>query len=252
MKSLHSMTGDEIRTAVLSRYNDVARSPGASFGFPVGSEFAGKLGYPQDLLERWPDSVSESFTGAGNPHGFVDPAAGETLLDLGCGAGLDLCLYARSITESGRVIGVDHSPEMIDKAGQSARLIGIGWAEFICSGVESIGLPEGSVDVITANGILNLSPDKDAVLEEVCRLLKPGGRMVFAEIVLTESVDGIERESIDDWFRCIGGAENLDSLLTRMRRCGFETTETQSLTRNARTGHEHSRSAVISARTRST
>lgn len=239
------MSADEIRDAVAARYDQVAHAPEDKFGFPVGKAFAIRLGYPPDMLEEMPASVSESFTGAGNPHGSVHPRPGDTLLDMGCGAGLDLCIYAHHVTRTGRVIGVDRSTQMIAKTDANARSLGITWAELICSGVESIPIESGSVDVVTANGILNLSPDKDAVLKEAARVLKPGGRMVFSEIVLTEMISEVSRSSIDDWFRCIGGAETLDRLLARFTRCGFEHAESLSVTRNARTGHEHSRSAVI-------
>lgn len=243
------MSADEIHNAVAARYDQVASTPEGQFGFPVGKEFAIKLGYSADVLAKMPDTISESFTGAGNPHGFAQLCPGDTLLDMGCGAGLDLCIYARQVTRTGRVIGVDRSPQMIAKTGLNVKSLGITWAELLCSGVEKIPIDNNTVDVVTANGILNLSPDKDAVLKEAARILKPGGQMVFSEIVLTESIANVPRNSIDDWFRCIGGAETLDSLLIRFRKCGYESARALSLTRNARTGHENSRSAVICART---
>jgi arsenite methyltransferase len=249
MKHLSLMSADEIRDAVAARYDQVAHTPEAQFGFPVGKEFATKLGYPSDVLAEFPDSAIESFTGAGNPHGHVRPRPGETVLDLGCGAGLDLCIYAKQVTEAGRVIGVDHSTQMIAKAMHNAESLGMAWAEFICSGVERIPVDSGEVDVVTANGILNLSPDKDNVLIETARVLRPGGRMIFSEIVLTEAIAEVSRDSIDDWFRCIGGAETIENLLSRFRRCGFATAEALALTRNARTGHKNSRSATICATT---
>lgn len=247
MKQLSEMSDDDIRGAVAARYGEVASAPGGRFGFPVGRDFAVELGYPAGVLDAMPAGVSESFTGAGNPHEHVRPEPGVTLLDLGCGAGLDLCIYAGRVGGTGRVIGVDFSEQMISKARKNCALLGITWASFVCSGVESIPMESGMVDVVTANGILNLSPDKDAVLTEAARVLRPGGRMVFSEIVLAEELDGVSRESIDDWFRCIGGAETLEALFARFRRCGFETAGALSLSRNARTGHEHSRSAVIAA-----
>lgn len=247
MNHLSEMSDDDIRGAVAARYGEVASTPEASFGFPVGRAFAIKLGYPEYVLDGMPPGVSESFTGAGNPHAHVRPAPGCTLLDLGCGAGLDLCVYAGSVTGTGRVIGVDLSERMISKARKNCELLGITWAEFFCSGVESIPIESETVDLVTANGILNLSPDKDAVLLEAARVLRPGGRMIFSEIVLAEALGGVSRDSIDDWFRCIGGAETLDGLFTRFRKCGFQTAEALSLSRNARTGHEKSRSAVIRA-----
>ena len=184
MKPLADHSQDEIKAAVADRYGLVATTPGAKFNFPVGRKFAESVGYPADLLDQLPTGMWESFTGAGNPQAFVDPQPGETLLDLGCGAGLDLYLYAQKIGLKGNLIGLDLSEPMLSKARSNLASLGISNVTWLQAPADAIPLPDNSVDLVTANGIYNLSPDKDAVMREVSRVLKPGGRTIFAEIVL--------------------------------------------------------------------
>lgn len=244
---LGDMSAGDIKKAVAERYGKVATDPCAKFNFPVGRKFAESVGYPPGLLDGIPRGFWESFTGAGNPQGHVDAAPGETLLDMGCGAGLDLYIYSTKIGPGGGLIGLDISEEMLKKAGENLREAGISGVELIRAPSDDIPLPENSVDIVTANGIYNLSPDKDAVMREVFRVLKPGGRTVFSEIVLTGEIPAEERVYIDDWFRCIGGALTADDFLARMRSHGFANPEILSSGRNARTGHKLAVCAVIRA-----
>lgn len=184
MKKLAGITSDEIKLAVAERYGRVAVSPGDIFGFPVGRKFAESVGYDAALLDRLPRGMWESFTGAGDPQSFVDARAGETVLDLGCGAGLDLFLYAQKVGPTGRLIGLDLSDSMLAKSRDNLAALGVTNVEWLHAAADAILLPDKSVDLVTANGIFNLSPDKDAVMREVARMLKPGGRTIFAEIVL--------------------------------------------------------------------
>jgi len=246
-RALADMTASEISAAVADRYGRVASAPAEKFGFPVGRAFAESVGYPPPLLDSLPASLSESFTGAGNPQPFVDARPGETVLDLGCGAGLDLLLYARAVGGKGRAIGLDMAQPMIDKARRNLAAAGAPSAEFLCARADSIPLPSASVDLVTANGIFNLSPDKDAVMRECVRVLKPRGRMIFAEIVLKESLPGEARKDIQDWFRCIGGADVRENFLDRLRRAGFADARILWEGRNARTGHAASLCAILRA-----
>ncbi len=246
-KSLQAFAPEEIKAAVADRYGRVATAPGDKFNFPVGRRFAESVGYDAALLDRLPQGLWESFTGAGNPQAFVDAQPGETVLDLGCGAGLDLCLYAQRVGPTGKVVGLDLSSAMLDKARHNLAEAGIANVEWLHAPADAIPLPDGSVDLVTANGIYNLSPDKEAVMREVTRVLKPGGRTVFAEIVLKSELPCEVRREIDDWFRCIGGALVQEDFLARLERNGLSRPRVLWVGRNARTGHELSLCAVIRA-----
>lgn len=241
------MTPDQIRDAVAERYSIVADSPAAKVGFPVGGAFARAVGYDPAFLDGLPEGLSESFTGAGNPQPFIDLREGEIVLDLGCGAGLDLLHYARLVGPAGRVLGLDLSSAMLAKARANLASQGVNNATFLNAPADAIPLPDASVDLVTANGIFNLSPDKDAVMREAHRVLRKGGRLIFAEIVLREQIPAEDRRTIDDWFRCIGGALTEPDMLDRLAAAGFRAPRVLWAGRNARTGHAASVSAVIRA-----
>jgi len=143
--------------------------------------------------------------------------------------------------------GLDLSKPMLDKARDNLRQVGVLNVQWLHAAADAIPLPDGSVDLVTANGIFNLSPDKDAVMREVARVLRPGGRTVFAEIVLTSELPADDRREIEDWFRCIGGAILEEDFLTHLQASGLMHPEVLWLGRNARTGHELARCAVIRA-----
>jgi arsenite methyltransferase len=247
MKPLAEHSGDEIKSAVAERYGQVATMPGQKFNFPVGRKFAESVGYAPELLDRLPDGMWESFTGAGNPQPFVDAKPGETVLDLGCGAGLDLYLYAQKVGPAGRLFGLDLAHPMLDKARSNLTGLGVSNVEWLHAPADAIPLPDSSVDLVTANGIYNLSPDKDSVMKEVVRVLKPGGRTIFAEIVLKSELQQEVRREINDWFRCIGGALVQRDFINRLQSHGLTNPQILWLGRNARTGHELSMCAVIRA-----
>ena len=196
-----------IKTTVAHKFSEVATSPQVKFEFPVGRKFAESVGYSPELLNGLPVSLWESFTGAGNPHLFIDIQPGEMILDLGCGAGLDVCLYAKATGEKGQVYGIDISQDMIAKAEKNMSMMGIQNTKFFWAAVDKIPLPDASIDLVTANGIYNLSPNKEAVMKEVFRVLKTGGRTIFAEIVLKERLPASLQNNVNEWFRCIGGAQ---------------------------------------------
>ena len=228
-KPLTEYTADEIKAAVADRYGQVAATPGHKFNFPVGRAFAESVGYEATLLDQFPHSLWE------------------TVLDLGCGAGLDLFLYAQKVGAAGKLYGLDLSPSMLDKARSNLAAVGVANVEWLLAPADDIPLPDDSVDLVTANGIYNLSPDKDAVMQEVARVLKPGGRTIFAEIVLKNELPGEVRHELNDWFRCIGGALVQDDFLARLERHGLSRPQVLWLGRNARTGHALSLCAVIRA-----
>jgi len=246
-RKIGDMSAEEIKQAVAEKYSDVALRPRAKFNFPVGRKFAESVGYPSGLLDSLPAPLWESFTGAGNPQPHVEPQPGRIVLDLGCGAGLDLYLYAEAVGPWGKAYGLDLSEAMIAKAQLNMKTLGVGNVELLCAPAAAIPLPAASVDLVTANGIYNLSPDKDAVMREVYRVLKLGGRTVFAEIVLKSPLPEELRKNIDDWFRCIGGALPKAEFLSRLQAVGFRDVQILWEGRNARTGHELSLCAVIRA-----
>jgi len=237
-KNLNEMHSDEIKNAVKEKYSNVAKDPCARFNFPVGKTFALKVGYPKEILNKLPEAMYNSFTGANNPQPFVDLKEGERVLDLGCGAGLDLYFFAKAVGENSKVYGVDISEDMANKARKNMHLVGIKNVEIKCGHSDDIPFEDNFFDVVASNGIYNLSPDKEKVMKEVFRVLKPGGRTVFCEIVLKDKLPLNIRKSIDDWFRCIGGALAEKEFILLMEKVGFKNIEIISRVRNARTGHK--------------
>ena len=237
-KSLSEMSSSDIEEAVKEKYSQVAKDPCRSFNFPVGKTFAIDVGYPKEVLDKLPTAFTESFTGANNPQPFVNLKEGEVVLDLGCGAGLDLYFYAKSVGRNGKVYGLDISQDMIDKAKKNISSVGISNVEFICGSSDNIPFEDGFFDIVASNGIYNLSPDKEKVMAEVYRVLKPGGRTVFCEIVLKDKLPEDIINNINDLFRCIGRALPEKDFLKLMDKIGFKNTEVISKVRNARTGHE--------------
>ncbi len=247
-KPLAQMSDGEIKSAVANKYGEVATEPKGEFNFPVGRKFAESVGYSAEILDKIPASLWESFTGAGNPQPYVDITSGETVLDLGCGAGLDLYLYAQATGSSGRAYGLDLSDKMIGKAKRNLDILNIRNVEFLSASADKVPLPDDCVDIVTANGIYNLSPDKEAIMREVVRVLRPGGRTVFAEIVLKARLPEEIRKNINDWFRCIGGALPLSDFLKDLQEVGLRDAKALWVGRNARTGHELCLCAVIRAK----
>lgn len=189
----------EIRAAVEQRFAAVAHLPNQEKKFPVGPASAKKLGYDPKEIDALPDPVTESFCGVGNPLGLGELCPGRTVLDLGSGAGLDSLLAARRVEPSGKVVGVDLCPEMVEKARRNASLLGLHNVEFVEGGIEKVPLLDGSVDVVISNGVFNLCPDKPAVLGEVYRVLRSGGRLQMADILLNEDVTPEELARLGEW-----------------------------------------------------
>jgi arsenite methyltransferase len=192
-------TPGEIRAAVQQRFARIAQSPDQEKTFPVGIASAKALGYDPEEIAALPLSATESFCGVGNPMVLDQPLPGAIVVDLGCGAGLDCLLAARRVGPTGKVIGVDMAPAMIEKARGNAQALGLVNVDFRQAEIESLPLPDASVDLVISNGVFNLCPDKPKVLAEAFRVLRAGGRLQMADILLHENVTPEEVAQKGEW-----------------------------------------------------
>lgn len=192
-------TPDDLRTSLIDRFRMAATTPASERKFPVGPESARRLGYDAAEIDTLPPRATESFAGVGNPLALGDLRAGEVVLDLGCGAGMDCLLAARRVGPTGRVIGLDMTGPMVEKARANALAAGIGIVEIHLGEADHLPADDGSVDVVVSNGVFNLCRDKPGVLAEVLRVLRPGGRLQMADILLREDVTPEQVESKGAW-----------------------------------------------------
>jgi arsenite methyltransferase len=190
---------DVLREEIRRTYTDVSAEQEREFIFPTGRSWAQELGYPEAELARVPDATVDSFAGVANHWtlGAIEPGA--VVLDLGCGAGTDLLIAAQMTGSGGRAIGIDMTPAMLDRAAASARAIGLENVELHEALIESLPLEDESVDVVISNGVIDLVPDKDAVFAEIDRVLRPGGRLQIADVVVHHEVSEDARQRIDLW-----------------------------------------------------
>jgi len=188
-----------LRAAIRSTYTDVSTEQDQEFIFPTGRGWARELGYPEPELSRIPEATVASFAGVANHWALGRVEPGATVLDLGCGAGTDLLIAAQMAGPSGRAIGVDMTTAMLDRARASAAELGLANVDLHESLIESLPLEDASVDVVISNGVIDLVPDKDAVLDEIDRVLRPGGRLQIADVVVHHEVSEDARDRIDLW-----------------------------------------------------
>jgi arsenite methyltransferase len=187
-----------LRDEIEKTYTDVSTEPEKDFLFPTGRSWAEDLGYPNELA-RVPERTVESFAGVANPHLLGRIETGQVVLDLGCGAGTDLLIAAQMVGPEGRAIGIDMTPTMLERARESAAEMGLDNIELHQGLIESLPIPDESVDVVISNGVIDLVPDKDAVFAEIDRVLRPGGRLQVADVVIHTSVSEDARKRIDLW-----------------------------------------------------
>ena len=190
---------DVLRAEIRKTYTEVSTDQQQEFIFPTGRAWARELGYPEPELSRVPDATVESFAGVANHWTLGRIDRGEVVLDLGCGAGTDLLIAAQMTGPTGRAIGVDMTDAMLERARLSAAEMGLANVELHESLIESLPLADGSVDVVISNGVIDLVPDKDAVFEEIDRVLRPGGRLQIADVVIHTEVSEDARKRIDLW-----------------------------------------------------
>jgi arsenite methyltransferase len=189
---------DVLRDEIQKTYSDVSTKPDDDFIFPTGRAWAEDLGYPPELASV-PEASVESFAGVANHFVLGRMEPGATILDLGCGAGTDLLIAAQMVGHEGRAIGVDMTPSMLERARESAAEMGLANVELHEGLIESLPFEDESVDVVISNGVIDLVPDKDAVFSEIDRVLRPGGRLQIADVIIHKEVSEDARKRIDLW-----------------------------------------------------
>ena len=190
---------DALRREVQHKYREVAENPLAEYHFHTGRGHALRMGYPPDALERLSDAACEAFAGVANPFHWGLPQPGERVVDLGSGAGMDSFIAARAVGPDGYVIGIDMTPEMIERAEDLGRREGLTNIEFRQGFIEDLPVESAWADVVISNGVINLCPDKLGVYREIERILKPGGRMTIADICVEKPVPAGALKDIDLW-----------------------------------------------------
>jgi ubiquinone/menaquinone biosynthesis C-methylase UbiE len=225
------MTEDKIKKEVRDRYARAARA-GSSCCAPaprkcgcgerakVQDETGRKIGYSPEELAAIPEDANLGL-GCGNPSALAGLKPGEVVLDLGAGAGIDCFLAARKVGPAGRVIGVDMTPEMLDRARGNARKSGLANVEFRLGEIENLPVADGSVDVVISNCVINLSTDKPRVFREAFRVLRPGGRMMVSDLALKRPIPQALRDSAEAYVACIAGASLKEDYLGHIRKAGF-------------------------------
>jgi arsenite methyltransferase len=225
---MESHDEDRIRERVRTAYAQVARgADGCAVGC-CGTQGSGSLamGYTEEDRQAAPEGADLGL-GCGNPQAIAALNTGETVLDLGSGAGFDCFLAAKRVGRSGRVIGVDMTPEMVTKARGNARRVGAANVEFRLGEIEHLPVPDTTVDVILSNCVINLSPDKSAVFRDAYRVLKPGGRLAIADVVAVQPMPRELAESVEALTGCVAGSAGIDELRSLLAEAGFEAIQIQ-------------------------
>lgn len=212
------MEEEKIKKIVREGYAEIAKRESPCCGPRIS-----KMGYIQEELRSIPEGVFS--LGCGNPVALASLRGGETVLDLGSGVGLDCFLAANKVGEKGRVIGVDMTPEVIDKARENARKGDYGNVEFRLGEIENLPVADNSVDVIISNCVINLSPNKRRVFEEAFRVLKPGGRLMISDIVLLKDLPEAMKRSEKAYIGCVSGAIIRNKYIELIKEAGFKEIE---------------------------
>ncbi len=222
------MKQKEIKTVVRERYGSIAMEKGSCYA-PAPSCCGGNraevvsksIGYGDEEIRSVPEGANLGL-GCGNPLAMASLKDGETVLDLGSGAGFDCFLAANRVGKKGKVIGVDMTPQMLDRARENARKENYTNVEFRLGEIENLPAADNSVDVVISNCVINLAPDKSRVFKEAFRVLKPGGRLMISDIVLLKELPENVRDSIHAYVGCIAGAAMKDEYLKTIKNAGFK------------------------------
>jgi arsenite methyltransferase len=188
-----------LRSQVREKYRQVAVRPAERYHFHTGRPLAARLGYDPGVVDRLPDRAVESFAGVANPFSLRELQAGERVVDVGSGAGFDSFIAADHVGGSGRVVGVDMTAEMLDKSRRTAAALGLDHVEFREGLAEDLPIEDGWADVVISNGVINLCTDKRAVLDEIHRVLRPGGVLQYADIAIGRPVPSEAMRDVDLW-----------------------------------------------------
>ena len=233
-------TEREIKDTVRERYAESARQVTAAGGTsccgPAPTDIDEGIKnivssnlYTTDELQGLPQEAVVASLGCGNPVAMAELREGEVVLDLGSGGGIDVLLSARRVGPTGKAYGLDMTDEMLDLARENQRKAGVTNVEFLRGEMENIPLPRGTVDVIISNCVVNLSPDKDKVLTEAHRVLKPGGRVAIADIVMRGQAPEVLRRNLEAWAACAAGALEESEYRAKLERAGFTNIEIEVL-----------------------
>jgi len=214
----------EVKEFVRKRYGEIAKTEGLccpSCGCePSVKDVALRMGYSEEDLRNIPDASSMGL-GCGNPIALAGLKEGETILDLGSGAGIDVFLAAKKVGPKGKAIGVDMTKEMVNRATATASKYGYENVEFRLGEIEKLPIDDETIDVVISNCVINLSPDKEEVFQEAYRVLKPNGRIIISDLVTEGELPEEIRKSFEAWAGCIAGALEKSQYLDAMRRAGF-------------------------------
>ena len=200
-KELTAVDKQRIEESIRGKYLQVAISPAGLFRYPTGRAALGALGYDPALVLALPDTVAEAYCGVGNPFSLEPISPGEAVLDIGCGAGVDSIIAGKLTGPSGEVAGIDLVSEMLAKARENARQAGVDNVTFQESSAEQLPFPDKSFEVVISNGVFNLVVDKVRALAEVYRVLKPGGRFLLADQVLSGELPKETKSRVENWAR---------------------------------------------------
>jgi arsenite methyltransferase len=223
---MNQVSNDQIRQHVRSRYKEIALQPlptsSSCCSTPVSHEnMSARLGYSNDELTAVPDG-SNLGLGCGNPQAIAALREGEVVLDLGSGGGFDCFLASRQVGESGKVIGVDMTPEMVSRARENAIKGGYTNTEFRLGEIEHLPVQDQAVDVIISNCVINLSPAKQQVFDEAFRVLRSGGRLAISDIVTTAELPAAIKDDLDQFYSaCVSGASTVDQIKEMLKQSGF-------------------------------
>ena len=211
----------ELEAKVKEMYRQVAAEPGGDYHFELGRPVAERLGYPAADLDRIPAGAVASFAGVGYVFDLAELRAGESVIDLGSGSGMDCFFVARRVGLTGRVVGIDFTPEQLDKARRLAADERFEWVEFREGRIEQPPVSSESFDCAISNGVINLTPQKERVFAEVARVLRPGGRLAIADIVSEQQLKQSIVCDADLWASCIGGAAQEGSYRAAIEDAGL-------------------------------
>jgi SAM-dependent methyltransferase len=225
------MSSSSLQDAIREKYGDIARSAGKPCCGPSSCACSDPITsnlYSDAETDGLPSEAVAVSLGCGNPTALIDLQPGQTVLDLGSGGGIDVLLSAKRVGPTGKVYGLDMTDEMLALARENQRKAGATNVEFLKGTIESIPLPDASVDVIISNCVINLSVDKDAVLREAFRVLKPGGRFAVSDVVIRGEVPPEIRRSLELWVGCVAGALQEGDYAAKLKAAGFDAIELEA------------------------